>query len=84
MSRKRRFSEPGSRCKRNKAESRRSKGRRDAFKRQDDARFGLPPLGQLIIGIIGMILIANLQYGWTLFVHPMPKTVSQRDRPSCR
>jgi len=27
--------------------------------------------GQLIIGIICMIMIANLQYGWTLFVNPM-------------
>ncbi len=26
---------------------------------------------QLIIGIICMVLIANFQYGWTLFVHPM-------------
>ena len=26
---------------------------------------------QLIIGIICMVLIANLQYGWTLFVHPL-------------
>ncbi len=26
---------------------------------------------QLIIGVICMVLIANLQYGWTLFVHPM-------------
>lgn len=26
---------------------------------------------QLAIGIICMIMIANLQYGWTLFVHPM-------------
>ncbi len=26
---------------------------------------------QLIIGIVCMIMIANLQYGWTLFVHPM-------------
>lgn len=26
---------------------------------------------QLIAGIIGMSLIANLQYGWTLFVEPM-------------
>jgi OFA family oxalate/formate antiporter-like MFS transporter len=26
---------------------------------------------QLIIGIIGMIAIANLQYGWTLFVNPI-------------
>ena len=27
--------------------------------------------GQLIMGVICMVLIANLQYGWTLFVHPM-------------
>ncbi len=26
---------------------------------------------QLFLGIIGMVLIANLQYGWTLFVGPM-------------
>jgi OFA family oxalate/formate antiporter-like MFS transporter len=26
---------------------------------------------QLVIGIIGMVMIANLQYGWTLFVHPL-------------
>src|SRR5260370_38592147 len=26
---------------------------------------------QLIIGIICMTMIANLQYGWTLFVNPM-------------
>ena len=26
---------------------------------------------QLIAGIICMVLIANLQYGWTLFVHPI-------------
>ncbi|GHD99193.1 oxalate/formate MFS antiporter [Allgaiera indica] len=28
---------------------------------------------QLTFGVICMILIANLQYGWTLFVHPMAK-----------
>src|SRR5437660_771643 len=28
---------------------------------------------QLIIGIVCMVLIANLQYGWTLFVAPMNK-----------
>jgi OFA family oxalate/formate antiporter-like MFS transporter len=28
---------------------------------------------QLIIGIICMVLIANLQYGWTLFVNPINK-----------
>jgi OFA family oxalate/formate antiporter-like MFS transporter len=27
--------------------------------------------GQLIFGIIGMVMIANLQYGWTLFVNPI-------------
>jgi uncharacterized membrane protein YqjE len=27
--------------------------------------------GQLIIGIICMVMIANLQYGWTLFVNPI-------------
>src|SRR5271163_4916194 len=26
---------------------------------------------QLIIGVVCMVMIANLQYGWTLFVHPM-------------
>ena len=26
---------------------------------------------QLVIGIIGMVMIANLQYGWTLFVNPI-------------
>jgi MFS transporter, OFA family, oxalate/formate antiporter len=26
---------------------------------------------QLIIGIVCMVMTANLQYGWTLFVHPM-------------
>ena len=26
---------------------------------------------QLIIGVIGMVMIANLQYGWTLFVRPI-------------
>src|SRR6266536_6708621 len=27
--------------------------------------------GQLIFGIICMVMIANLQYGWTLFVGPI-------------
>src|SRR5260370_40222874 len=26
---------------------------------------------QLLAGIACMVMIANLQYGWTLFVHPM-------------
>jgi len=29
---------------------------------------------QLIIGILCMVMIANLQYGWNLFVDPMAKT----------
>jgi OFA family oxalate/formate antiporter-like MFS transporter len=29
---------------------------------------------QLIIGIVCMVMIANLQYGWNLFVEPMVKT----------
>src|SRR3981081_67024 len=29
------------------------------------------PWAQLIIGIVGMVMIANLQYGWTLFVGPI-------------
>lgn len=28
---------------------------------------------QLILGTICMVLIANLQYGWTLFVNPINK-----------
>src|SRR6516162_9073691 len=27
--------------------------------------------GQLIAGIVCMVMIANLQYGWTLFVNPI-------------
>src|SRR3954470_17144568 len=27
--------------------------------------------GQLILGIVCMAMIANLQYGWTLFVNPI-------------
>lgn len=26
---------------------------------------------QLIVGVICMVMIANLQYGWTLFVRPI-------------
>jgi len=29
---------------------------------------------QLACGIVCMVLIANLQYGWTLFVDPINKT----------
>src|ERR1700734_2794076 len=28
---------------------------------------------QLLVGILCMVMIANLQYGWTLFVGPMNK-----------
>jgi hypothetical protein len=27
--------------------------------------------GQLVFGIVCMVMIANLQYGWTLFVNPI-------------
>jgi OFA family oxalate/formate antiporter-like MFS transporter len=37
----------------------------------DDARPVLGRWGQLVIGIICMSMIANLQYGWTLFVNPI-------------
>src|SRR4026207_1853314 len=30
-----------------------------------------PRWGQLVFGIICMVMIANLQYGWTLFVGPI-------------
>jgi len=30
-------------------------------------------LVQLVIGVVCMVMIANLQYGWTLFVNPMNK-----------
>ena len=30
--------------------------------------------GQLIIGVICMVMIANLQYGWTFFVPDIQKT----------
>ena len=26
---------------------------------------------QLFLGILAMVMIANLQYGWTLFVNPI-------------
>ena len=29
------------------------------------------PWGQVVIGVICMVMIANLQYGWTLFVNPI-------------
>src|SRR5256885_7894406 len=29
------------------------------------------PWAQLIIGLICMVMVANLQYGWTLFVGPI-------------
>src|SRR5690348_12627009 len=27
--------------------------------------------GQLVVGVLCMVMIANLQYGWTLFVNPI-------------
>jgi len=26
---------------------------------------------QLVLGIVCLVAIANLQYGWTLFIHPI-------------
>ena len=31
---------------------------------------------QLVCGIFCMVMIANLQYGWTLFVHPIDQKFS--------
>src|ERR1700692_3439846 len=39
-------------------------------KSQTNSIFGNPWI-QLILGIICMVMIANLQYGWTLFVGPL-------------
>jgi OFA family oxalate/formate antiporter-like MFS transporter len=36
-----------------------------------DARPGSVRLVQLLVGIVCMVMIANLQYGWTLFVNPI-------------
>src|SRR5438445_6814954 len=33
--------------------------------------FFAQPWTQLVVGIICMVMIANLQYGWTLFVNPI-------------
>ena len=41
-------------------------GRIDATKASEGTRWG-----QLVFGIICMVMIANLQYGWTLFVNPI-------------
>ncbi|MGO9466789.1 MAG: oxalate/formate MFS antiporter [Isosphaeraceae bacterium] len=35
------------------------------------ALFQFTRWGQLVLGIICMSMVANLQYGWTLFVHPI-------------
>ena len=35
------------------------------------ANDGISPWFQLTIGIVCMAMIANLQYGWTLFVEPI-------------
>src|SRR5450631_3475759 len=37
----------------------------------DVARHPLYRWGQLLMGIVCMAMIANLQYGWTLFVNPI-------------
>ena len=38
--------------------------------------------GQLIFGIICMVMIANLQYGWILFVNPIDQKYLGAARPS--
>ena len=38
---------------------------------RQDSSFLSNPWLQLTIGIVGMVAIANLQYGWTLFVDPL-------------
>ena len=37
----------------------------------DSRLSGSAPWVQLAVGIVGMVAIANLQYGWTLFVNPI-------------
>src|SRR5215468_10639123 len=37
----------------------------------DSRLSGRAPWLQLAVGIVGMVAIANLQYGWTLFVNPI-------------
>src|SRR5438094_5826698 len=39
---------------------------------------------QLLVGIVGMVVIANLQYGWTLFEQSGAKAIHQRDRRAAR
>ena len=35
---------------------------------------------QLLVGIVCMVMIANLQYGWTLFVSPIEQSPRVADR----
>ena len=35
---------------------------------------------QLVFGIVCMVMIANLQYGWTLFVLPIDAEISMGPR----
>ena len=42
-----------------------------ATARPEAARSNAPRWGQLVCGVVCMVMIANLQYGWTLFVHPI-------------
>src|ERR1700755_3235307 len=43
----------------------------DHLQRADEGR---GRVWQLIIGVLCMVMIANLQYGWSFFVDPMSKT----------
>ena len=42
-----------------------------ATARPEAARSNASRWGQLVCGIVCMVMIANLQYGWTLFVNPI-------------
>ena len=45
--------------------------RSNAAAANDAAHVPLGRWGQLVLGIICMSMVANLQYGWTLFVYPI-------------
>lgn len=40
----------------------------------------LNPWFQLVVGIVGMVAITNLQYGWTLFVDPLQRHFGWREK----
>jgi OFA family oxalate/formate antiporter-like MFS transporter len=50
---------------------------------QDKKSFFASPWVQLVIGVVCMVMIANLQYGWTFFVPDIQKKFGW-DRAWCR